>query len=357
LDVETEKFLWRRKADLELILRELEHSSNSGAHKNLDSAHLSGHTQAELTNMESDSKSKHAKKSITKKPNSLGPNSAEHTVKKSTTESSHFQSHGVDSLAAFMKGATAAQLAQISMIRKVFEKMDADKDGILSVGDIKAYFRTIGRNSSDAIARKWIRDRDIDQDGAVSLVEFVSSYAHQLDPASKLEHSSTDGHKVNKLGSNTTTTLAMTVSPVVVAFGTLRLGCSSGEIIDAIDAATEYVQRMIDSPSVQSFWRIHVEDKNYHRRIGRLFGGEKIMLSLGFSLEDNGKILAVRDPNGKSWESLPQDVKKSISSRLNELHLHRQSLQESSISNVAAGITHIRSSNLSLSALCAYLFE
>jgi len=36
------------------------------------------------------------------------------------------------------------------------------------------------------VARKWIRERDLDQDGSISLVEFVASYAHTLDPSSKV---------------------------------------------------------------------------------------------------------------------------------------------------------------------------
>ena len=129
------------------------------------------------------------------------------------------------------------------MITAVFEAMDADGDGLLSVNDVKAYFRThlqhnnnnnnnssssgsllghggIGHNvnssingsitgngssssgsgssasgsgssasgsgSSDVEVRKWIAQRDVDQDGAVGLAEFVASYAMQLDPASKV---------------------------------------------------------------------------------------------------------------------------------------------------------------------------
>jgi len=33
------------------------------------------------------------------------------------------------------------------MIKQIFNLMDADKDGLLSVSDVKAYFRAIGRNA------------------------------------------------------------------------------------------------------------------------------------------------------------------------------------------------------------------
>jgi hypothetical protein len=46
---------------------------------------------------------------------------------------------------------------------------------------------------------------------------------------------------------------------------------------------------------VPSFWRILLEEKEYSSKIGRLFGGNKLMLALGFSFEDNGSVLALRD--------------------------------------------------------------
>ena len=61
------------------------------------------------------------------------------------------------------------------------------------------------------------------------------------------------------------------------------------------------------------------------------------MNALGFHSEDNGAVLAVRDPNGHAWESVPQDVRVSLRNRLEELLSHKQALLEPSISNIAAG--------------------
>jgi hypothetical protein len=87
---------------------------------------------------------------------------------------------------------------------------------------------------------------------------------------------------------------------------------------------------------VHQFWKININDTTYKTKIGRLFGGEKLMLSLGFCLEDNGNVIALRDPNGISWQTVPHDVRKSLMHRLDELRSHRQALDEPSISNVAA---------------------
>jgi hypothetical protein len=234
-------------------------------------------------------------------------------------------------LRAFTKGASVAQLSQLKMIQDVFSVMDADNDGILSVNDVKSYFSSINRNASDAVVRKWIRERDIDQDGAVSLVEFVSSFAHQLDP------SSGDGNKKRDIACDT----SANVSNVTSAFGLLRIGCSPLEVANAISAVEEYVQRVLDSPSTQSFWRIPINDMEFHKRIGRLLGGVKLMLSLGFSLEDNGTVLALRDASGSKWEAVPADIRSSLSTRIEELWKHKASLLEPTVSNVAAGTANL----------------
>jgi hypothetical protein len=229
-------------------------------------------------------------------------------------------------LKGFLTGATAAQRAQITMIRNVFETMDADKDGLLSKSDVRAYFRAVGRNASDADVRRWIDARDVDNDGAVSLSDFVSSYTLQLDPRSR--YVGPDGRPVEVVQQST---------ELAEAFGALRLGGTVRETIGACDAADEYVRRVLDSPSVKQFWSIGVNDEKYHLRIGRLFGGTKLMQALGFVLESNGSVLALRDPRGKEWETVPQDVRKELNQRLEELQSHRSSLLEPSISNIAAG--------------------
>ena len=232
----------------------------------------------------------------------------------------------VPHLKAFLQGATAAQRAQITMIRNVFETMDADKDGLLTMSDVRAYFRAVGRNASDLTVRRWISARDIDQDGAVSLSEFVASYALQLDPASRF------------IGTNGQITDASDQTSIIAeAFGALRLGGTILETITACDAAEEYIRRILDSPSVKPFWSINLIEESFHRRIGRLFGGIKLMQALGFVLENNASVLAIRDPTGKEWEVVPQTVRADLNKKLEELASHRASLLEPSVSNIAAG--------------------
>ena len=52
-------------------------------------------------------------------------------------------------------------------------------------------------------------------------------------------------------------------------------------------------------------------------------------------------VLALRDPTGRVWTSLPVEVKKLLHARLEELISHGQALDEPSIANVAAVSTAV----------------
>jgi hypothetical protein len=62
----------------------------------------------------------------------------------------------------------------------------------------------------------------------------------------------------------------------------------------------------------------------FNMRIGRLFGGLSLIRAIGFELEENGTVLALRDPSGKPWEILPPGVKVMLNTRLEELRNHEQ---------------------------------
>lgn len=230
----------------------------------------------------------------------------------------------------FMKGASAAQQTQIQMICRVFEIMDADCDGILSFADVKAYFKAIGRLADDTSVRKWIRNRDIDQTGTVSLAEFISSFATQFDPTKPSEPKEN-----GKSASSESSTVV--VSPLTTAFGLLKLGNTTYEVSTALQAAEEYIRRILDSPSTEVFWRIPVSDPAFQQTIGRLFGGMKLMRALGFSEEANGSVLAIRNSSGVKWVTLPESVRKQLGQAIEELSLLKQSLAEATISHVAGG--------------------
>ena len=92
---------------------------------------------------------------------------------------------------------------------------------------------------------------------------------------------------------------------------------------------------------MQAYWRINVHDPAFASAVGRLFGGVPLMHALGFHGEQNGSVLALRDPTGRVWTSLPAEVRVQLRARLEELRSHEQALDEPSISNVAAVSTAV----------------
>lgn len=252
------------------------------------------------------------------------------TVELSSTNVSTRKISSIDPnhLQNFMRGASVAQKAQIGMIQDVFSKMDVDGDGLLSMNDVRQYFRAIGKFASDLEVRKWISCRDIDQDGTVSLSEFIASFSLQLDPRTVADRSTLKGASTLQMGG---------VSELTEAFGLVRLGNSVPEAVMACEAAEGYTRRILDAPSNQAFWSIAVNDESFRQRIGKLFGGSKLMTALGFHFEQNGAVLTVANSDGKGSDALSPENRKSLSNKLRELQNHRTSLQELTISNIAAG--------------------
>ena len=335
LDPETEKFLWRRKADLEVALRALDGmdamggpagTGSSSAFAATDAAHTMGTTANSLAHKAALAKAGDKTAKLAGKAAAGGKAGAGKAApgKAPADAAGKGKAASQAQLGEYTRGATAAQQAQVKMIAQVFEAMDADGDGALSVADVRAYFRTVGRPAEEAVVRQWVASRDVDQDGVVGLGEFVASYAKQLDPASK--GTPAPGQPAG----------AKPVSAVASAFGALCLGNSLPEARAACTAAAGYLRRVLDEPAVQAYWRINVHDTAFASAVGRLFGGVPLMHALGFEGEQNGTVLALRDPTGRVWTSLPAEARVQLRTRLDELLSHMHALDEPSISNVAA---------------------
>ena len=67
----------------------------------------------------------------------------------------------------------------------------------------------------------------------------------------------------------------------------------------------------------------------------------KTYVAFGFSYEENGSALVLRDPNGMFWATVPPDVRNTLKNLLEELRSHKYALEEPSISNIAAVSTAI----------------
>jgi Ca2+-binding EF-hand superfamily protein len=330
LDKTTEEFLWRRKADLEAALQMLDKhpaagepdggKSAGGAKDDLqDAARLHGKTPGEL-------KARRGSKSPPKKPTTQKRGKGG----KKTVAPLAEQEEDFSGLKAFFHGKTAAQRAQLAMIRRSFDSLDLNHDQRITADELRTIFRRMGVDSSDRRVEKWIRDRDIDQDDAVSFEEFVLSFGALLQPDTpgwaKVEDTQAIISPNDSCGS----------SPLTLAFGALRLYSSVPECIMAVEYVRDVIQHILDSPTASSYWRVHLAEGHFDRCVGRLFGGVALMEAIGFQLEENGKVLALRDPKGLTWTSVPQYLLKSLQRTKEELEGHMRGLLHPEISDIAA---------------------
>ena len=79
--------------------------------------------------------------------------------------------------ATTLQGKSEQQRMQLRMIQQAFDRFDLNGDGWVTAGEVRTVFRQMGRDCSDRAVTKWIRDRDIDQDGMVSFAKFRCPYS------------------------------------------------------------------------------------------------------------------------------------------------------------------------------------
>jgi Ca2+-binding EF-hand superfamily protein len=59
------------------------------------------------------------------------------------------------------------------LLKQAFSKFDIDRDGFISVADLRAAFESQNRPYSDADLIAWVKKRDVSDIGAVSFEDFV----------------------------------------------------------------------------------------------------------------------------------------------------------------------------------------
>jgi hypothetical protein len=79
-------------------------------------------------------------------------------------------------LSSLVKDLSPLAKMQIELLKKVFRRLDVDKDGFIGLDDLSSHFQANGIQQSQVQAKKWLRDKDVDQDGRLSLEEFVLEF-------------------------------------------------------------------------------------------------------------------------------------------------------------------------------------
>jgi Ca2+-binding EF-hand superfamily protein len=74
-------------------------------------------------------------------------------------------------VAGFMAGRTEAAAQQLAMLRVAFESLDANQDGFVDPKDLEKVWRTAGKQANLKKATEWVRARDADGDDRVAFDE------------------------------------------------------------------------------------------------------------------------------------------------------------------------------------------
>jgi hypothetical protein len=144
----------------------------------------------------------------------------------------------------------------IDLLKRVFEKLDLDKDGFVGIEDLQTHLRSAGVIKSQNFARDWLKEKDIDQDGRISLEEFLLHFL----PKSSIKVSLDNSLKAS--------------------LGLIRLFCSPTEAVRICESAMEQMSYLLQDHSTPRSFELS--------RTMRTFDLEfDLYCSLGFISEES----------------------------------------------------------------------
>ena len=188
--------------------------------------------------------------------------------------------------------------AQLQLCRKAFENLDVDGDDYITTRDLKIAFARDGREAFMIPA--WIAQRDLDQDGAVSYDDFLHSVASSFAVSAKAKAKSKEDNDDD--------------DAIASALGVLRLSAKPKDVQDVVSYVQRCCQKILEAPHEPKYWRMSTKE-----RFARFAGGVALVQACGFSLEENGSVLALRGEDGRRWDSVPDPVLEKLKAARQEL--------------------------------------
>jgi hypothetical protein len=322
VDTATETFLWRRRADLEAAIDALtgqaaEDGRHRGSHSHVgrpqedarDATTLAG-LRAEMRRRSSQrAQSTSPKRQPRSRTRVRGPNQTARSLSRARTrDSGGSRSH--------------SERLQLTLIRQAFDRLDVENEGRITAKTLTHAFQLMGRDASQRAVSAWIKERDIDGDGAVNFQEFAASL-HALVP-----DGATDSMGQRAKQADWQTCLNS-------AFGTMRLHCTVEQCRAAAAFMADRIDAISQSPTDTSLWRIPVASAGFQRRVGCLRGGIAFCEALGFRIEENGTVLALC-VGDRPRDKVPIEVLEQLKQRHWKLTSHMRGLDHPEVSDLAA---------------------
>lgn len=299
LDKETKAFLHRALADIDEALQALGDDQKPAAKKSIgDKERLLAERMNKRPGKESKKESK-------------GKERAEKPAKKKGADK-----RDASELEKALKSGGKVQEAQLQLCRKAFENLDVDGDQLITPKDLKVAFARDGREAFGIPA--WIKARDLDQDGAVSFDDFLHSVASSFALPANAK-----AKKGNEEGDD---------GAIAAAVGVLRLSATPRDVADVCQYVHTKLSKILDEPSEAKHWRLMLKDA----KLTKLAGGTTLLQACGFCGEENGAVLALRDPNGKRWDRVPEEMLEKLRAARSELAGRSLALATPGVPDIAA---------------------
>jgi Ca2+-binding EF-hand superfamily protein len=354
LDAGIASFLWRRKTELDIAIASVMEGK--------------GHV---FVTVNSKRKEKKAKDSAAgdAKPSKNEKRHKKHQNKTEKENDGHPVSAAEQQsvLSKYVGGKTAAQRAQLEMIKQAFDRFDLNRDGKVTAGELRVVFRQAGQDSSDRAIAKWIKDRDISLDGTVTFPEFVASFGALMQPKTDaddfLQRDPRSGEYVLNASASFAAALQKEQSlkngssimgeetkadgvdnkinhssrAVAAAVGLLKIFNVPAVVLQVCEEALGYAKRLSKNHTNQKLWQIDVSETMFDSKIGKYRGGLELLAALGYeSASATSRFLTLRGSVGASKSGLSKSVLTSVRRSIMELTQHTNGLEFLEISNVHA---------------------
>ena len=230
---------------------------------------------------------------------------------------------------------------------------------------------------------RYIRSRDIDQDGLLSVPDFVSSFANQLDPLSRIRTTNTIQYTTNNsksssgsggVSSNDTSNFDWNdISPLAISFGMLQILTISYTTTNSTttnnnssvlpyvtlhgicDTLLFYMTRIIQQPDIPSFFKISGSGQPFSTYVLEPLHGyndvlDELMKSIGFYKNTASSSGGSSSSSSVSYSThdvisnkpvlghLSEMTAKVLTSRVKELRAYLANVDEISVSSVLTGM-------------------
>ena len=304
LTPDTESFLWRRKADLEAAIADLEvHiyrelGMQDDANRAMKDMEDSGHKQ--IVNKE--------KKQL--------------DTENTPSAAKGLPQHGMNICSVL--GKSEVQKVQLQMMKDAFQRYDHEKKGYISEANVRQYFRQNGKDASAPKVRAWIQSRDLDEDGVVSLEEFVAAFGPLL------EHPLNDGRESSAV------TAASPQNRLARAIGQLKLTATAIEVEQLLTYVITLLKFNLSNPTSKKYWRMALSDADMHAKLMSYPMLMDIFQVAGYVLEENSTVLALSNVTGAPFQSLPKELRKKLEFTITTLQVQERALEHLEISDVGS---------------------